>query len=199
MAVPLALLFGYLSGSIPVGLFVGKFYGVDLRAKGSGRIGATNALRALGPRVAVWVLVGDTLKAVVPVALSRLLLNDPVADVAAAIAAVVGHNWPVFSQFKGGRGVSSAFGTGLVMAPLAAIIGCAVFVVLSLTTRYVSLGSVIGMIVSGALFVWLAASGGAPPAYGVYGVLGAGLVVVRHWDNIQRLLAGTERRIGKAE
>ncbi len=200
MAALLALLAGYLSGSVPIGLMIGRVHGVDLRARGSGRIGATNALRTLGPRTALWVFLGDILKAAAPVVLFRLLFpNEPAAEVAAALGAVVGHNWPIFIGFRGGRGVSTGLGTVLVMSLPAAAIGLAIFGIILVATRYVSLGSILGVSGAGALLVLLAVTGAAPAAYGVYGVLCAALIVVQHRDNIQRLLAGNERRIGKAE
>ncbi|MCS7003080.1 MAG: glycerol-3-phosphate 1-O-acyltransferase PlsY [Dehalococcoidia bacterium] len=198
VAIVMTLLASYVVGSIPMGLVVGRLAGgVDVRKHGSGKIGATNVLRTLGARYAAIVFAGDLLKGALPVALTRALLNDPLADVAAGFGAIVGHNWSLFIRFAGGRGVATSFGASLAIAPWAGLIGFAAFVATVAITRFVSLGSMIGASV-GALVFCLAGIAGArqPGEYYVFMVAGAILLIIRHADNIARLRAGNERKLG---
>jgi glycerol-3-phosphate acyltransferase PlsY len=197
MAVLLVVGLGYLLGSIPSGLVAGRLQGVDLRQRGSGRTGATNALRTLGPALAALVLAADVAKGAMAVALAPLVLEGPMAQVGAALGAVAGHNWPLFSRFQGGRGVAPALGGQLVMAPWVAMAGLAAFALAILASRYVSLGSLVGTTATGAILVVQALAQWGPWEYAVYGVAGATIVVVQHRDNIARLLAGRERRLGQ--
>lgn len=204
MAILLATIGGYLLGAIPFGLLIGRVTrGIDIRDFGSHRTGATNALRTLGTRAAALVFILDVLKGVAAVLLARLVFAaDPLADWAAAVAgfaAIVGHNWSAFIRFTGGRGVStSAGGLGamsiwilLILAPIVA------FVIWR--WRYVSLGSVVGAIGAPIITAALATQGLATiPAIG-YAVASGLLVTVAHGDNIERLRAGTERKIGQKE
>lgn len=188
----------YLSGSIPMGVLVAKASGgPDPRRVGSGRTGGTNALRALGRKWALVVVLGDVLKGAVPVLLARLLSGDDAAiEVACGLLAVVGASRSIFLGFGGGRGVGTGVGTMLVILPAAVLLAAPVFVVVILITRYVSLGSLLS---SAALAVivalwWLAANGSVPLAYPVYAVLGGAMVWLAHADNIDRLLHGKERK-----
>lgn len=188
----------YLSGSIPMGVLVAKASGgPDPRRVGSGRTGGTNALRALGRKWALVVVLGDVLKGAVPVLLARLLSGDDAAiEVACGLLAVVGASRSIFLGFGGGRGVGTGVGTMLVILPAAVLLSAPVFVVVILITRYVSLGSLLS---SAALAVivalwWLAANGSVPLAYPVYAVLGGAMVWLAHADNIDRLLHGKERK-----
>lgn len=188
----------YLSGSIPMGVLVAKASGgPDPRRVGSGRTGGTNALRALGRKWALVVVLGDVLKGAVPVLLARLLSGDDAAiEVACGLLAVVGASRSIFLGFGGGRGVGTGVGTMLVILPAAVLLAAPVFVVVILITRYVSLGSLLS---SAALAVivalwWLAANGSVPLAYPVYAVVGGAMVWLAHADNIDRLLHGKERK-----
>lgn len=188
----------YLSGSIPMGVLVAKASGgPDPRRVGSGRTGGTNALRALGRKWALVVVLGDVLKGAVPVLLARLLSGDDAAiEVACGLLAVVGASRSIFLGFGGGRGVGTGVGTMLVILPAAVLLSAPVFVVVILITRYVSLGSLLS---SAALAVivalwWLAANGSVPLAYPVYAVVGGAMVWLAHADNIDRLLHGKERK-----
>lgn len=188
----------YLSGSIPMGVLVAKASGgPDPRRVGSGRTGGTNALRALGRKWALVVVLGDVLKGAVPVLLARLLTGDDAAmEVACGLLAVVGASRSIFLGFGGGRGVGTGVGTMLVILPAAVLLAAPVFVVVILITRYVSLGSLLS---SAALAVivalwWLAANGSVPLAYPVYAVVGGAMVWLAHADNIDRLLHGKERK-----
>jgi glycerol-3-phosphate acyltransferase PlsY len=185
----------YLVGAVPIGFVVARAFGVgDIRRHGSGNIGATNVLRTLGRLPAVITLLGDIGKGYVAVALaSRLGGDDAVMTAAGAVAAVVGNCWSVFLGFRGGKGVATGLGALLRLAPLATLAALPVFLAVAATTRFVSLASLL----SAACVPFGAWALGAPGA-SVIGALGvAGIVIVRHRENIARLRAGTERRLGE--
>ena len=189
---------GYVAGSIPVGVLIARLTGgTDPRSVGSGRTGGTNALRAMGRKWAVVVVTGDLLKGALPVLLARFLTGgDPVAEVLAGGASVVGSSRSIFLRFGGGRGVGTGVGTLLVIQPLVVAIVAPVFVLVILITKYVSLGSLLGSaaILPAMLILWAVASGAVPPAYLWYAALGPVLIWVAHADNIDRLLHGQERK-----
>jgi glycerol-3-phosphate acyltransferase PlsY len=188
---------GYLLGSIPAGLVAGKVTrGIDVRDYGSGKTGVTNVLRVLGLRVSLLVAITDIAKGAVPVVIARVLVDDAYGQAVAGMAAVAGHNWPLYAGFRGGRGVATSFGALLAMSPLVALALVPVGIFIAIVTRYMSVMSVGGSVVTGLVFLALAVLGLQPWAYAVYGLLAAGLVVVLHRENIQRLLAGREPKIG---
>jgi glycerol-3-phosphate acyltransferase PlsY len=194
-----AAIVGYLLGSIPTGMIVARVYrNVDLTAYGSGRTGATNVLRTMGRGAAAVAFAGDFLKGALAVAFVKFWLAPEVAwiEMIAAIAAVVGHSYSVFIRFKGGRGVVTGFAATLVAAPVPALIAFGIGVLLVAVTRYVSLGSVVGAAL-GALLMCVVAYIHSDPAWALWGVLVGGFIVVAHKDNIERLLAGTERKLGE--
>ncbi len=180
---------GYLGGAIPFGYIAGRLAGIDIRTHGSGNTGATNVWRALGPRWGVPVLLLDLLKGFVPALIGAHLHGDG-TGVLAGGAAIVGHAFPVFLGFGGGKGVATAAGTSLAVAPLVMLILPPTFLVVLWLTRYVSLGS---MVVC-ALFPVLAFAFGEPWPVLLYGVLGAVAITWRHRGNIARLRAGTEAK-----
>jgi glycerol-3-phosphate acyltransferase PlsY len=190
---------GYLFGAIPTGAIVARVHGnVDLRTSGSGRTGATNVLRTMGKGAAAVVFAGDFLKGMLAVLVVRWTVGDGSLwpELIAAIAAVVGHSYSVFIGFKGGRGVVTGFGATMVVAPVPMLVALAVGLILVLLTRYVSLGSVGGAIVGGLAMCALAVYT-SNVAWAVWGVLIPGFIVIAHRDNIERLLAGTERKLGE--
>jgi acyl phosphate:glycerol-3-phosphate acyltransferase len=192
-------LVGYLLGSIPTGMVVARVYrNVDLTAHGSGRTGATNVLRTLGSGAAAVAFAGDFLKGMLAVGVVRFAFGPDSSwlELVAAIAAVVGHSYSIFIGFKGGRGVVTGFGATIVAAPVLMLIAFAIGAGLVALTRYVSLGSVIGSMVAGLFMCGFAVVTGEP-AWAVWGVLVGGFIVVAHKDNIERLLAGTERKLGE--
>jgi acyl phosphate:glycerol-3-phosphate acyltransferase len=197
---------GYLIGAIPVGLIVGRVVaGIDIRRHGSRRIGATNALRTLGARWAIVVFALDLAKGLGAVLLARALYQagppgspDWVAA-AAGVAAVAGHNWSVFIGFSGGRGVATAAGGLLAMAPLALAVVVPIVVAVVWRTRYVSLGSLTAAVLAIGLTAGLAVAGFGSAAAVGYALAAGGLVWIAHRDNIDRLRSGTERRIGERE
>ena len=189
---------GYLLGSIPAGLWVGRLArGIDVREFGSGRTGFTNVLRTVGLRWGVVVLVADLAKGAVPVIIARVLTDEPYVYTVAGLAAAVGHDWPLFAGFRGGRGVAASFGAALALNPIAAAALIPVGVGLVAVTRIMSLMSVGMAPVLAFVFVALAAAGVHPWAYAVYAVIAATILLVLHQENIQRLLAGTEPRLGQ--
>jgi glycerol-3-phosphate acyltransferase PlsY len=183
------LVTAYLLGSVPTGLLLGKAYGIDVRKEGSGNIGATNLYRTLGRRIGVLTLVGDCLKGLIPVVVV-LFSSMPQFAAWVGLAAFCGHVFSLFLKFKGGKGVATALGVFLALAPLAVGVALAVFVALMLIWRYVSLGSISAAAVM-PLVVWM--QGGSGKLIIVTLVI-AVVVIAKHHENIRRLLAGTESR-----
>ena len=185
----------YLMGSIPCGLLIARLKGVDLQKVGSGNIGATNVYRCVGKAWGVAAFVLDAVKGFVPAFVFPRLMESapPWLGLACGIAAVAGHNWPVWLKFKGGKGVSTSAGMLLGIAPAAVGIGFAVFAATVLITRFVSLGSILAAIAVPAAYIGLHGAENRLLA-GALVVMGA-LVVVKHRANIGRLLKGTEPRI----
>jgi glycerol-3-phosphate acyltransferase PlsY len=197
VTVPPALLVvaAYLLGSISFAvLVVRKKTGQDIRAEGSGNAGATNVLRAHGKKLAIVVALLDVAKGAAAVLLARLVTADPRWAAAAGFAAVLGHVFPVFYSFRGGKGVATAVGAVAVLSPLALLACLGVFVAIVAATRYVSLGSVVSMAilpaVAGGLF-------GAPLPIVTAAAATAVLVIAKHLENLKRLARGTERKLGK--
>jgi len=189
---------GYLLGSVPTALVVGRLLkGVDIREYGSGNLGTTNTLRTLGAGPAVIVFVCDMLKGILPVLLARLVSDDARLPVVAALGAILGHDFPVYAGFRGGRGVATSFGATAAMMPMLAPLMPFIGGIILIPWRYVSLMSVLGSVVTAVIVVALAATDRVPDAYGWYAVIAAGLIVVLHRDNIIRLRAGTEPKIGE--
>lgn len=200
MEYALVLPAAYLLGSISWGLIVGKVSrGIDVRRYGSGATGATNVLRTLGPRMAALVLVADVSKGVVAVLLARLLIEEHLAEALAGILVVAGHNWPVFSRFQGGRGTTAAVGALAVMSAPAAAVSTALFILTVLISRYMSLGSVLSVVVAMVMLPVMVATGLEPWEYLVFTSIGGPIILWRHRGNIQRLIQGKERRIGQRE
>lgn len=207
------LVLGYLLGSVPFGVIAAKLRGgVDITKYGSGRTGVTNVLRTAGKRAAAIAMVGDLGKAALGVFLAGMFWGDTVvmvgqfqldwhfAQVLAAMAMMTGHNWSVFLKFRGGRGVAVFFGSWFAMSPLTALFGGEMLLVVVIVYRYMSLGSIVGATAIWAMLALLTVFNEFPPVYLLYGLIAVLLIYYQHRDNIARLLAGTERRIGeKAE
>ena len=191
MSVALALVAAYLVGAVPVGFLVARAAGVgDIRRHESGNIGATNVLRAAGRAAALVTLLGDVAKGYGAVALGGLIA--PPAAAACAVAAVTGNCWSVFLLFRGGKGVATGLGALLSVVPLAVLPAIPVWLVVTLSFRYVSLGSLLAALCVplGSLLL------GYPLAAVLAAAAVAAIIVGRHHGNIGRLLAGTERRVG---
>ena len=191
----LLVLAAYLLGSIPNGLLIARLKGVDLQKVGSGNIGATNVFRCVGKGWGIAAFVLDAVKGFVPAFFFPRLLESapPWLGLACGVAAVAGHNWPVWLKFKGGKGVSTSAGMLLGIAPAAVGIGFAVFAATVALTRFVSLGSILAAIAVPAAYLWMNGADNRLLAGAL--VLMGGLVIVKHRANVGRLLKGTEPRI----
>ena len=180
----------YLIGSIPTGLLLGKAYGIDVRKEGSGNIGATNLYRTVGRKVGIITLIGDCLKGLLPVLLMKFSALPPEFAAWVGLAAFCGHVFSVFLKFKGGKGVATALGVFLALAPLAVAIAIALFAVLMFFWRYVSLGSIsAAAIMPLAVFIL----GENRTVTSVTFII-AMIVIWRHHENIKRLLSGSENK-----
>ncbi|MDH4226817.1 MAG: glycerol-3-phosphate 1-O-acyltransferase PlsY [Deltaproteobacteria bacterium] len=186
-------IFAYLLGSIPFGLVVVKMLGgVDPRTSGSGNIGATNVGRTSGKKAGILTLLFDAMKGALPPLIAKLTVNDPTTIAIAALAAFLGHLYPVYLRFKGGKGVATACGAMAAVAPIPLGIGAVTFAVLLATTRYVSAGSMgAAMANAAALYVL-----GYDTPYAVLGAVMAVLIIVKHRENIKRLMNNSENKFG---
>jgi glycerol-3-phosphate acyltransferase PlsY len=192
MRIVIAVIAGYLLGSIPFALLLTRTRGVDLRAVGSRNVGAANVLRTTGVRRAVVVLLLDAAKGAAAVLVARLLTDNLIVVMTAGLAAIAGHVYPAWIGFRGGKGVAASAGVFVMLAPLATAIAALVFVATIFVTRFISAGSI-----AGALALAVATLAGNAPGPVVGGAIVAALLVMhRHRDNVSRLIAGTERRIG---
>lgn len=194
MHAALAIIGAYLLGSVPFSFVVARAFGVeDVRRVGSGNVGATNVLRSAGKAAGALALLLDAAKGAAASGLALWLAPEPAAVPAlAAIAAVLGHMYPVWLRFQGGKGVATGLGAFAPLAPQAALGATALFLVALVGTRYVSLSSIVAA-VSLAVLAWVF---GAPIPVAGLATLTAALVVVRHRSNLRRLWAGSERRAG---
>lgn len=186
------IVFAYLLGSIPTGYVIGKWMGVDVTRAGSGNIGATNVARLIGKRLGILTLAADAAKGFVPVFVSGQLGLDITAMSIVGTAAFLGHLYPVFLKFKGGKGVATALGVFAGLAPLATLVLIGIFAATILSSRIVSLSSMIAAV---AAPVTLVCFSYAPSLIGM-SVFLAFMIVLGHRANIRRLLAGTEPRFG---
>lgn len=194
MTLALLLVAAYLLGSIPFAfLLARRLRGVDLRRAGSGNVGATNVMRTAGAGVAVAVVLLDVVKGAAVVVLAGRALPGVVAPAAAGVAAILGHVYPIWLRFRGGKGVATAFGVFGVLAPFGAVLCLACFLATVWVTRYVSLGSILATLVL-APFTYLT---DAPIPIVAAAIATAALVIERHRPNLARLQAGTESRFGQ--
>ena len=192
---PVIVIAAYLLGSISFAVLVVRAKtGRDIRSEGSGNAGATNVLRSYGKKLALLVAFADVAKGAAAVFLMRLVTADPRWAAAAGFAAILGHVFPVFYGFRGGKGVATAVGAFLALSPLALLVCLAVFLAIVAATRYVSLGSVVALAllppVAGLFFH-------APRAVVTVAGLTAILIVVKHLPNLKRLARGEERKLGR--
>jgi glycerol-3-phosphate acyltransferase PlsY len=183
-------LLAYLIGSVPTGVVIGRLAGIDVRAAGSGNIGATNVARAAGGSAGIATLIGDVGKGVAAVVLARAFGTSPLAAPAAALATVLGHVFSVFLRFSGGKGVATGLGVCLALAPTATVLPVLAFTAAFVTSRIVSVASLAG--------TWTTPLSMALVSAGDVNVLVAALlavvITIRHRDNIRRLRAGLEPR-----
>lgn len=185
---------GYLAGSIPFGLLIARaMTGVDVRKAGSGNIGATNVLRVVGSGAGALTLALDTIKGWAPVALSQSLGSPELLVAAVGLAAFLGHLYPLFLGFRGGKGVATALGVLLALFAKIALLIVGVWLAVAALFRYSSLAALVAT-ATAPLLVWM--FDGRPP-YVALAIMICGFILVRHRDNISRLLAGHEGKIGK--
>jgi glycerol-3-phosphate acyltransferase PlsY len=189
------LIGSYLLGAIPFGLFFGRALGgVDVRSTGSGNIGATNVLRAAGKKAAVLTLLADCLKGLAPVLIASRFFPETQLDVYSGIAAILGHNYPVYLKFKGGKGVATSFGVVLGVAPLTGLVCLLAWAGAAALWKYSSLSALVAF----AFYplITFTYHGDSRP-HGLLSLFVFGMMYYRHRENIRRLLAGTEPKIGK--
>jgi glycerol-3-phosphate acyltransferase PlsY len=199
LLLTLAGLGGYLLGSIPFGLVITRLLGLgDIRAIGSGNIGATNVLRTGNKGAALATLLLDSGKGAIAALLARYVLAASVAPdlaveagIVAGVAAVLGHNFPIWLKFKGGKGVATTLGTLLATAPYVGLAACGVWLLTAVITRYSSLAALMALTVAPVIAWYL-----ATPAHAAAFALLAALAWIRHGENLRRLLNGSESRIG---
>jgi glycerol-3-phosphate acyltransferase PlsY len=186
------ILFGYAMGSVPFAFLVARRVGIDVRVAGSGNVGAANVLRTTGTPLGVVVMALDIAKGAAAVFLTHLGAGTVGSMAAAGAAAIVGHIYPVWLKFHGGKGVAVAAGVFAVLAPVAAATSALMFLATVWATRLVSLGSVVATVTLPSA-AWLA---GAPRAVVMAATGGAALILFRHRANLRRIVRGTERRMG---
>lgn len=180
----------YLIGSIPIGLILSKIKGKDPRQTGSGNIGATNVMRTAGAALGIITLLGDVAKGFIPVIVVRHYSNEPILVAATGLAAFIGHLYPVYLKFRGGKGVATALGVYLAVSPLAILIDIFIFIIVLLRWRYVSLGSLIGTAMMPVILIFMMVS----YEYIILSVLIGVFIFIKHRDNIRRLVKGQENR-----
>jgi len=184
----------YLVGSIPFGLLVSRALArVDIRRHGSGNIGTANVLRIVGKQAAALTLLGDLLKGFLPVVAALSLGASELWVAGVGLAAVLGHNWSVYLRFAGGKGVATSFGALLAMTPPPALLGLLTWTAVVLIFRYTSLAALIASVCIPPVILFFTGAG----PYLAFSLLAALLIFVRHRDNIKRLWAGTEHRVGQ--
>ncbi len=189
---------GHLFGSVPCGLWIVQvLHGIDIREYGSKNIGTTNVFRTVGAKTAALVMAADMLKGIIAVALINYLFHDHMVNVVTALGAVLGHSYSLFLGLKGGKGVATGLGLLLYLMPEACTISFGVWLVTVLITKYVSLGSIIASLTTPVLAWYF----DYPVSYICLSVLCTFFIVIRHTENIKRLLNGTESKIkqGKAD
>ncbi|MEO9146269.1 MAG: glycerol-3-phosphate 1-O-acyltransferase PlsY [Ginsengibacter sp.] len=195
------IVLAYFIGSIPTAIIVSKsFFNIDIREYGSGNMGATNTFRVLGPKFGTIVMIGDMLKGILAVALYNLLpyyltneLDRTNLMIGLGLAAVLGHIYPIWAGFRGGKGVATLFGMVLAIQPIVAINCVGVFLLVLYLTRYVSLSSILAGVALPICVLWIYNE--QEVFYRVFAVAVAALIVLTHQKNISRLLKGNEGRV----
>ncbi len=191
--IVLCLILGYLFGSLNFAIIYSKLRGDDIRNHGSGNAGATNVLRTYGKGPAAIVFLLDILKGVIAVIIARLVLNGDIFECSAALGAVIGHNFPVYYNFKGGKGVATSFAVLIALHPATALVALVIFLVVVFISKYVSLSSIsasVGAIISSFVFFKI-------DAFSIFCTIIGLLCIYRHKSNIARLIAGNENKLGQ--
>ncbi|MFC1865969.1 glycerol-3-phosphate 1-O-acyltransferase PlsY [Chloroflexota bacterium] len=201
---------GYLLGSIPFGIIISRYKAkIDIRNYGSGSTGSTNVLRTLGRKAFLLVATLDIAKGALAVVFAGLIIGQDYislgesgmgllfAQVIAALAAIVGHIWPVFVKFKGGRGVATFLGGLIVLCPAAGLFGGEVLIIGAGLSGFASLGSIVGLVGAYTILIPLTIIYGFPIEYLGYVLIGTLIIIFVHRENIKRLLSGKERRLNQ--
>ena len=189
----LSLLFGYLFGSLNFAIIYSKLRGDDIRNHGSGNAGATNVLRTYGKLAALLVFLLDISKGVISVLIIRSVFDSELLECVTALGAVLGHNFPVYYKFTGGKGVSTSFAVLLILHWQIALIALATFIITVLLSRYVSLSSILASVAAGiSAFILYSFN-----EFSVFCLIICILCIIRHHSNIKRLLNGTENKLGQ--
>jgi len=188
------ILLAYLVGSIPFGLILSKLFAKrDIRSAGSGNIGATNVMRVLGKKLGVLTLMFDILKGAIFVILAEVVTHSEIWASLAGLAAFLGHLYPIYLKFRGGKGVATSVGIFLFLAPYALLVDIVIFLLVVYQTRYVSLGSIIAAALLPVILLVFSYS----YVYVILAVIMGGFIILRHRDNIQRLKQGRETKFGE--
>ena len=187
---------GYVIGSIPFGLIAGRLSrGVDVREYGSGKIGMTNVLRTVGIKAAGAVLILDFSKSVIAILVIRIFTDSPIHDIAVGLASMIGHNWPIFVGFKGGRGIATGWGVLFILHPISGAVAAAVGIPIAGLTKLMSLASILGAGAGCITLAILALTGLTALEHIFFALIGFPFILVRHTDNIMRIIRGEERKI----
>jgi glycerol-3-phosphate acyltransferase PlsY len=192
LKVVLSSVIGYLLGSINSSLIIGRFYDIDIRTHGSGNAGVTNTLRTLGKTAALLVLIGDILKGILSCLIGHYIAGETGTIIAGA-SAIIGHNWPLFFGFKGGKGVLTSFAVVAYIDWKLALLALGAFIIIVSITRYVSLGSMVGAAILPILTILFIRS----IEFIIFTIVLGLLVIVKHRSNIERLINGTEAKLGE--
>ncbi len=185
------LLFAYLLGSLPTGFVLGSLSGVDIRQGGSGNIGASNVVRLLGWKSGLLTLFIDVAKGLIPVLMSVQLNFDPVVQALTALVVFLGHLYPVFLKFRGGKGVATALGIFIALSPWVALALISAFCLVALVTRWISFASLTAAVLA-PILLWVLSY---ETHVLVVSILMAALIILRHRENINRMLAGSEAKL----
>jgi len=187
-------LIAYILGSIPCGILIARLYRIDIRQVGSKNPGATNVLRAVGKKPALFTLLGDLCKGMAAVSLGKVFFSSPAMPAIMGLLAIIGHDWSIFSQFRGGKGVATSLGVFLILAPYAVLFALLTWLGVLAISRYVSLASISAALVL-PFFTFLFYRAGLPLLF--VSLLAAILLIFKHKANIQRLLDGTEHSMAR--
>ncbi|MQG07442.1 MAG: glycerol-3-phosphate 1-O-acyltransferase PlsY [SAR202 cluster bacterium] len=200
-SIPLYAVIGlqlYLLGSVPWGYIVYRIRtGRDIREYGSGKIGTSNMFRTSGKYIGFSVLILDCLKGGIAVLVTSNLIHNNWIMVLMLLLVVVGHNWSVFLGFKGGRGIAPALGSLLILTPVSAALALLVFLPVTFISKYLSLGSILGVVMAVASAWILTALGWYPPTISIYATIVGIMILFQHRDNMLRIITRTERKIGQ--
>lgn len=195
------ILLSYILASISFGLLIGKLSkGIDIREYGSGSTGATNVARNCGNSWGILALILDMGKAAIPIYIAMYLVETPEwSHPVIGLSAIAGHSWPLFSNFKGGKGIASGLSALIVLSPVSGIVAIISAAPIMVATRYVSLGSMVGSGAGGICIVIISLTSNLPDIYCLYGLIGSSVTIALHHRNILRLLRGEESKFGDSD